>query len=108
MEHENAKVAAEAAAATQRARLEEERLRAENAAAVARQAVEAQRRQEELHEEFRRRRGSTIAAKLQALRLLRPERAAPLSPAHGPPELPGPGATGARARAAALSTAPSS
>ena len=80
MEHENAKVAAEAAAATQRARLEEERLRAENAAAVARQAVEAQRRQEELHEEFRRQRGSTIAANLQALRLLRPERAAPLSP----------------------------
>lgn len=77
MEIENAKLSAE----TGRAKLEEDRAKSENAALVAMQKVDAQQKQEALHEEFRRQRGTTIIANIGALRALRPERGtAPMSP----------------------------
>ena len=92
MEIENAKLASETASAKAKAELERAALAAEaasakakaeleHAALAARQKADAQQRQEELHEEFRRQRASTITANLAALCALRPERgAAPMSP----------------------------
>lgn len=77
MGSENAKVAAEAAAAEQALA----KVSAEAAAAEERQKMEAQQHQEALHEEFRRQRAVTITSNIEALRALHPERGArPLSP----------------------------
>ena len=88
LEIENSKLSAEASkveqevkSASEMSQLQAERVKSENAALAARQKAEAQQKQEEIHEEFRKHRASTISSNFAALRELRPERGpAPMSP----------------------------